>query len=161
MTAQGFMKTINRLGLSEGFGRGYKSAKDLVDFSAYDTTKSPASRGELDNPRPAHTVATLQDLRDVAHKVAARHHARLDLVRVLGDVGFVCAFVIGGGLYLGTTQPSVSDIEQELTHELRLVAPAAKVDLITQDETSGTGLTSRRLIFRFRLRDGDGRGVTP
>ena len=102
-----------------------------------------------------------QSPQPVANKVAARNHARLDLVRVLGDIGFVCAFVIGGGFYLGTTQPSVSDIEQELTHEVRLVAPAAKVDLITQDETSGSGLTSRRLIFRFRLRDGDGRGVTP
>jgi hypothetical protein len=155
MTAQGFLRA------NEGFGRGYTRAEDLVDFSAYDMTKSPASRGELDNPRPAHTVATVQDLRNVAHKVAAHHHARLDLVRVLGDIGFVCAFVIGGGFHLGTTQPSVSDIEQELTHEVRLVAPGAKVDLITQDEVSGSGPTSRRLIFRFRLRDGDGRGITP
>jgi hypothetical protein len=147
--------------LGEGFGRGYKRAEDLVDFSAYDMRASPSSRGEMDNPRPAHSVATVQDLRDVANKVAARHHARLELVRVLGDVGFLAGFVVGGGMFAGTTQPSVSDIEQELVRELRAVAPQAKVDLITQDEVSGSGPTARRLIFRFRLKDGDGRGRTP
>jgi hypothetical protein len=37
------MRTMDRLGLSEGFGRGYKHAEDLVDFSAYDVRKCPAS----------------------------------------------------------------------------------------------------------------------
>ena len=159
--AQAHLKQAKAQSLGEGFGRGYKRAEDLVDFSAYDMRKSPSSRGEMDNPRPAHATATVKDMQDVAHKVAARHHARLELVRVLGDEGFVCGLVVGGGMYAGTTQPSGSAIEQELVRELRMVAPQAKVDLLTQDEVSGSGPTSRRLIFRFRLKDGDGRGRTP
>lgn len=137
----------------EGFtGRGYADANDLVDFSKYDMARSPSSRGELDNPRPAHVNATVQDMSNVCNKVAARHHASVSLVRVL-DNGFVSSLVIPGGLYQGTTSPSVSDVEQKMIQALREVAPAAVVDLITNDEITGSGPTSRRLIFRFRLRD--------
>jgi hypothetical protein len=151
--AQKHLKQAKTQNLGESFGRGYRRAEDLVDFSAYDMRKSPSSRGEMDNPRPAHSVATVKDMMDVANKVAARHQARLELIRVLGDEGFVCGFVVGGGMFVGTTQPSVSDVEQELVRELRAVAPAAKVDLITADEISGSGPTARRLVFRFRLGD--------
>jgi hypothetical protein len=134
-------------------GRGYKDANDLVSLDNYDVRKSPSSRGEMDNPRPARSVASIQDLRDTVNKVAAKYGCRVDPVRFLGEVGFVVALVFPGGLYNGTTAPSVSAIEQEMVHELRLVAPGAICDLLTADEVSGSGPTSRRLIFRLRLQD--------
>jgi hypothetical protein len=147
-------KTAQNLGEAS---RGFADPNDLVSFEKYNMHKSPASRGELDNPRPKHgQSATLQDLRDVANEVAQRHQARLELVRVLGEAGFVFAFVIPGGAYLGTTSPSVSDVQQEMIQVLRERAPAAVVDLLTQDEIlSGSGPNARRLIFRFRLREHD------
>jgi hypothetical protein len=143
-------------GLHEGFGRGYKRAEDLVDFSAYDIRKSPASRGELDSPRPKHTTATVQDLRNTVNFVAASHGARVELVRSLGDNGFCCALILQPGAYPGTTQPSISSIEQEIVSALQKVAPAAICELLTSDEIpNASGPSARRLIFRLRLRDHD------
>jgi hypothetical protein len=160
--AQKNLQNSKAKNLGEQFGRGYKRAEDLVDFSPYDMSKSPASRGELDNPRAKRSTATVQDMSNVVNHVAHKYGARVELVRSLGDNGFVCALVIQGGLYQGMTNPSVSHVEQELVHELRNVAPAAIVDLMTTDEVpTVAGPTARRLIFRFRLKGGDGRGITP
>ena len=146
-------KTVQPMG--EAFvTRGYVNANDLVDFSKYDMNKSPESRGELDEPRPKHSTATVQDLANVANHVAAKYGARVELVRSLGENGFVCALVLQAGQYIGTASPSVSAIAAELVAELRNVAPAAVVDLISQDEiANGLGPSSRRGIFRFRLRN--------
>jgi hypothetical protein len=139
--------------LGEGFGHRELDPESL--YKPFDPRKSPASRGELDSPRPKHTMASVQDLRNVCNHVAAKYSARVELVRNLGDdVGFVAALTLQPGLYLGTAQPSVSAVEAELVRELRLTAPAALVDLISQDEIANpSGPSSRRGIFRFRLHD--------
>ena len=153
-THQAFMRTLDEMGfLDEAFVGSARPASYYYDADKYDLRRSPSARGEMDTPRPLHSRATVQDLRDVCNKVAARHPADVALVRVLGEVGFVCSFTIPGGLYQGTTNPSVANIEQEMIHELRAVAPAAIVDLLTADTVSGDGPTSRRLFFRFRLHD--------
>ena len=135
--------------LHEGFGRGITDPETLYRSADYNMQlRAPV----YDSPRPKHTTATVQDLRNVCNHVAARHSARVDLVRDLPGVGFVAALVLQGGAYQGTSTPSISSIAAEMTQELRNVAPAAIVDLLTSDEVpSASGPSARRLIFRFRL----------
>ena len=138
--------------LGEGFAAQTRDAKFYYDADKYNMqTSAPI----YDNPRPKHTNASVQDLRNCCNMIAAKYSARVELVRNLGDdVGFVAGLVLQPGLYLGQTAPSIGALEAELVAAVRNVSPVAIVDLITADEVPQTsGPNARRGIFRFRLRD--------
>ena len=108
-------------------------------------------------------TVTVRDLWAVTQRVAAKYQAALQLVRYIGDNGFICSMTLTAGNFSGTTMPSVSAIESDLIKEIRDLYPVAKVECIDRDELFGNGPSEyrRRAYFRVRLKDGDGRGMTP
>jgi hypothetical protein len=87
----------------------------------------------------------------------------LQLVRYIGENGFIGSITLTAGNFSGTTMPSVSAVESDLVREIRDLYPVAKIECIDRDELFGNGPSEyrRRAYFRVRLKDGDGRGMTP
>jgi hypothetical protein len=84
-------------------------------------------------------TVTVQDLWAVTQRVAAKYRAALQLVRYIGDNGFICSMTLTAGNFSGTTMPSVSAVESDLIKEIRDLYPVAKVECIDRDELFGNG----------------------
>jgi hypothetical protein len=153
-TAEDFIKRLNE----SGFGLRTMDPEKL--YTPFDHRQKVS----YDVARQRHgQSATVADLQRIANEVFAKHRVGVTLIRVLEDNGFVVSVTLSPGNYGGTAFPSIPALEADLIKAVRDEIPHAIVELLDQGEIAGDspGQYRKRAYFRFRLKNGDGRGITP